>query len=244
MLEPRPDRSLSDVVAERIRAAIRSGDHQPGERLVERRIAARLGISHIPVREALARLEEEGLIVRLPRRGARVAELSPRMLQEISSLRVVLEQFVVARVQRDWSSSSAHGQLQEIVDNMVTAASNGDVNAVHELDQRFHETLWELADHRILLDVAAQLRGRTNHFFRAAAASLGRDELRRHAESHRLLVDVIASGDRPAAELAMKVHIETGARRIAEAASRDRLDAFDPRPPGEPTQPAFDRVSP
>jgi DNA-binding GntR family transcriptional regulator len=215
-------------VAARIRDGIRSGDHQPGERLVERRIAAELGVSHIPVREALTRLEEEGLIVRLPRRGARVAELSPRMLEEVSSLRVVLEQFVVARVQRDWSSSDAHERLQYIVDGMVTAAINGDVDAVHELDQRFHEALWELADHRILLDVAAQMRGRTNHFFRAAAAALGPDELRRHAESHQLLVDVIASGDRVGAERAMKVHIETAASRIAEAANHHELDAPDP----------------
>lgn len=215
-------------MAARIRDGIRSGEHQPGERLVERRIAAGLGVSHIPVREALTRLEEEGLVVRLPRRGARVAELSPRMLEEVSSLRVLLEQFVVARVQRDWSSSDAHERLQDIVDRMVTAAITGDVDAVHELDQRFHEALWELADHRILLDVAAQMRGRTNHFFRAAAASLGPDELRRHAESHQLLIDVIASGDRVAAERAMKMHIETAAHRIAEAANHDRLDVRGP----------------
>ena len=78
-------------MADQLRDLIRDGAYAPGERLVERSIARELGTSHIPVREALARLAEEGLVVRLPRRGARVAELSPRMLEEISSVRVVLD---------------------------------------------------------------------------------------------------------------------------------------------------------
>ena len=88
--------SVAGRVADQLRDLIRDGAYAPGARLVERSIARELGTSHIPVREALARLAEEGLVVRLPRRGARVAELSPRMLEEISSVRVVLEQFVCA----------------------------------------------------------------------------------------------------------------------------------------------------
>ncbi len=95
MTEPLPDHGLADAVADRLRADIQSGIYAPGDRLVERRLADRLGVSHIPLREALARLEEEGLVVRPPRRGARVASLSPRMLEEVSSLRVVLEQFAM-----------------------------------------------------------------------------------------------------------------------------------------------------
>ena len=75
--EPLPDQSLADAVVDRLRAAISSGMYKPGERLVERRLAHEFGISHIPLREALARLTEEGLVVRLPRRGARVASLTP-----------------------------------------------------------------------------------------------------------------------------------------------------------------------
>ena len=61
-LEPLPDQSLPDAVAGRLRAAIRSGSYQPGDRLVERQISKQLGVSHIPVREALTRLEEEGRV--------------------------------------------------------------------------------------------------------------------------------------------------------------------------------------
>src|SRR5215475_9332061 len=140
MTQPLPDHSLSDAVAERLRADIMSGVYAPGDRLVERRLAQRFGVSHIPLREALARLVEEGLVERLPRRGARVASLSPRMLEEISSLRVVLEQFVIRRVQGRFTPK-ARADLQAIVDRMTRAAKKQDLALVHELDQQFHEYL-------------------------------------------------------------------------------------------------------
>jgi DNA-binding GntR family transcriptional regulator len=214
--DPLPDQSLSDAVVDRIRAAIWSGVYAPGDRLVERRLAREFGISHIPLREALARLTEEGLVEKLPRRGARVASLTPRMLEEVSSLRVVLEQFVVRRL-KDRFTDGAHAELQDIVDRMVGAAEKHDLMRVHELDQQFHQRLWELTDHTLLVELAAQMRSRTSHFYRAAAASLGPDEVRRHADSHQQLLDVIASGDRRAAERAMQQHVEQAAQRIADA---------------------------
>ena len=214
--DPLPDQSLSDAVADRLRTSIWSGVYAPGDRLVERRLARQFGISHIPLREALARLTEEGLVERLPRRGARVASLTPRMLEEVSSLRVVLEQFVVRRL-KDRFTPEAHAELQIIVDQMVGAAERHDLVRVHELDQRFHQRLWELTDHALLVELAAQMRSRTSHFYRAAAASLGPDEVRRHATSHQELLDVIASGDARAAERAMQQHVQQAARRIADA---------------------------
>ncbi|HEX4658617.1 MAG TPA: GntR family transcriptional regulator [Streptosporangiaceae bacterium] len=214
--DPLPDQSLSDAVVDRLRTAIWSGVYAPGDRLVERRLAREFGISHIPLREALARLTEEGLVERLPRRGARVASLTPRMLEEVSSLRVVLEQFVVRRL-KDRFTPEAHAELQVIVDWMVEAAEQHDLVRVHGLDQQFHQRLWELTDHALLVELAAQMRSRTSHFYRAAAASLGPDEVRRHADSHQQLLDVIASGDRRAAERAMQQHVEQAAQRIADA---------------------------
>jgi DNA-binding GntR family transcriptional regulator len=213
---PLPDQSLADAVADRIREAIWSGAYAPGDRLVERRLAHEFGISHIPLREALARLTEEGLVERPPRRGARVASLTPRMLEEVSSLRVVLEQFVVRRLEGRFTPE-AHAELQLIVDRMTEAAEAHDLVRVHETDQQFHQRLWELTDHTLLVEVAAQMRSRTSHFYRAAAASLGPDEVRRHADSHQQLLDVIASGNRRAAERAMKDHVEQAAQRITDA---------------------------
>jgi len=214
--DPLPDQSLADAVAERLRTAITEGVYAPGDHLVERRLARQFGVSHIPLREALARLVEEGLVVRLPRRGVRVASLTPRSLEEVSSLRVVLEQFVVRRL-KDRFTPEAHAGLQAIVEEMRSAADRHDLVRVHEIDQQFHQRLWELTEHALLVEVAAQMRSRTNHFFRAAAASLGPDEVRQHAESHQELLDVIASGNVRAAERAMQRHVQAAAKRITEA---------------------------
>jgi DNA-binding GntR family transcriptional regulator len=213
---PLPADGLAAVLADRLRAAICSGQLAPGDRLVERRLAREFGVSHIPLREALARLVEEGLVVRPPRRGARVARLSPVMLEEISSLRVVLEQLVIRRL-RTRFTAPAQARLQGIVDRMMQAADQRDLVRVHELDQLFHEQLWQLADHALLAEMAAQMRSRINHVIRAAAATLGRDELRRHAERHQVLLDVIASGDVGAAQQEMESHILRATQRIAEA---------------------------
>jgi DNA-binding GntR family transcriptional regulator len=107
--------------------------------------------------------------------------------------------------------------MQEIVEQMRSAADRHDLVGVHELDQQFHQRLWELSDHALLVDVAAQMRSRLNHFFRAAAASLGPDEVRQHAESHQELLDVIASGNVRSAERAMQRHVEAAAKRIRDA---------------------------
>ena len=212
-LRPAPDRSLAEAVAAHLRGGIQDGTYPPGARLVERSLAATLGISHIPVREALARLDEEGLVVRLPRRGARVAQLSDESLAEISSLRVVLEGFVVRRVQERWTAAQRR-ELERLVDRMVAAARRGDVAAVSDIDRRFHERLWRIADHSILLEVSAGMRGRIVRFLRAANEALPPDELVRHARGHRELLEVIASGDPDAAAEAMRVHIEAAAARI------------------------------
>ena len=213
VLRPKHDQSLAEAVAAHLRDGIQDGAYAPGSRLVERSLAATLGVSHIPVREALARLEEEGLVVRLPRRGARVAQLSHESLGEISSLRVVLEGFVVRRVQERWTPAQRR-ELERLVDRMVAAARRGDVSAVSDIDRRFHQRLWRIADHSILLEVAAGLRGRINRFLQAATEALPPDDLVRHARSHRELLEVIASGDPDAAAAAMRDHIETAAVRI------------------------------
>src|SRR5688500_796944 len=90
-LRPVASRNLSDEVVDSLREAIRSGLLPPGVRLVERDIAARLGVSRIPVREAIQRLAEEGLVRKVAHRGTFVYSPSAAEIEQISSLRVVLE---------------------------------------------------------------------------------------------------------------------------------------------------------
>ncbi len=211
--------SISDTVTTELREAILAGDFEPGARLVERHLAEQLGVSHIPVREALARLTEEGLVEREPRRGARVAELGETELEEVSSLRSVLERFVVERVQARWQPEH-EAELRAIVDRMAEAAAAGDVDLLFTQDRRFHEALWTLAEHSVLADIASQLRGRINSFLKAANSALARDELERHVQAHDDLIAAIASGDLARAQDSMTQHIEDAVTRVS-ATGRD-----------------------
>ena len=100
---------------------------------------------------------------------------------------------------------------------MTAAAERGSTKTIGELDVRFHETLWQLADHELLLEVAGGLRGRIERFLRAANAALAPDELRQHARAHVELVELLASGDGAAVAAAMRRHIEQGSERVARA---------------------------
>ncbi len=216
VLKPLPEeKNLSQKVFESVREAIVTGELAPGSRLIERRLAQELNVSHIPVREALARLVDEGLVERNARRGSWVASLTLGDLEEISSLRVLLEQFVAVRVQERWSES-AERRMRAVVAEMQKAAAAGKIDHVRHQDRIFHETLWELAEHRTLLELAAKLRGRINSFLRAATLALSLDELELHAASHGDLLDAIASGVPRRARRAMEIHITLATKRVRQ----------------------------
>ena len=124
-LKPVSQRTLSDESTDRLRAAIRNGTLAPGARLVEQDLAEMLEVSRIPVREAIQRLVEEGLVNKVPHRGAFVYLPTRKEIEEISSLRVVLESFIVERAIERWQPEHELS-LRQIVDEMRTAASQRD----------------------------------------------------------------------------------------------------------------------
>jgi len=207
--------SIAVRVADELRASIQSGELRPGERLVERRLADKLGVSHIPVREALTRLAEEGLVEREPRRGARVAVLDQRSLEEISSLRIVLEGFMCLRVRESWNEDSA-AEFGSILEKMEGAAKSQNNQEMLRLDAEFHEKLALLADHQLLSDLIAQLRSRITGFLREANAILADDQRREHIESHRRILQAISDGNPDTMTSVISEHITSGMQRILE----------------------------
>lgn len=203
----------SERIARELRRAIQAGDYAPSARLVERTLARRFAVSHIPVREALAQLAEEGLVERLPRRGARVAPLSGALLDEVSDIRVILERFVARRV-RERLTPADEAELRRTVEAMAQAASAGDAVSVQQLDAAFHARLAELADHAILSELVAHLRGRVNAFLVAATAALEGEGLAAHAESHRRLLEAIVGGTAAEAQREAERHIRLAAHRM------------------------------
>lgn len=212
-LTPIEQRTLSDEAADRLRAAIRSGSLKPGTRLIERDLAERLGMSRIPIREAIQRLVDEGLARKLPHRGAQVYTPTREEIEEISSLRVVLERFVAERVIERWQPHY-EVQLRAIVKAMRQAASRQDLQEVYAQDYHFHLTLWQIAKHSMMFEVLSSLRARISRFLYEANDALTNAELEMHINSHDDLIDVLGCGNVAQAQDAFTRHVLGAKERI------------------------------
>jgi DNA-binding GntR family transcriptional regulator len=212
-LKPVSQRTLSDESTDRLRAAIRNGTLAPGARLVEQDLAEMLEVSRIPVREAIQRLVEEGLVTKIPHRGAFVYLPTRKEIEEISSLRVVLESFIVERAIERWQPEHELS-LRQIVDEMRTAASQRDFVQLYEQDYRFHYILWEIADHSIMLEVVSSLRSRISRFLYEANGALPTDQLTSHVDSHDNLIEIIKNGNVAVAQDEMTTHVLGAKDRI------------------------------
>jgi DNA-binding GntR family transcriptional regulator len=187
--------SLVELSVRRLRDEILSGTLIPGERLIEEQLTRRFGISRAPVREALRLLGQQGLVEHLPRRGVRVAQLSGRDVDELFTLRDVLERHAVltALPLSDGRSLSLLGQALE---TMRRAASTGDLGTENAAHRRFHIELVALAGHRQLMLVyepvilKLQLYMATN--IRREAEERTPDE---GVRRHQRLFEAVATGD-------------------------------------------------
>jgi DNA-binding GntR family transcriptional regulator len=207
--------TLSNEVANKLRNAIRTGEFPLGTRLVERDLAERLGVSRIPVREAIQKLVEEGLVQKTPHRGTFVHSPTRNEIEEISSLRVLLECFVVERVLDHWHPSHEN-RLRQIVQTMRRAAAENDLQQLFEQDYLFHNALWEIADHSLLLEVVSGLRARINRFLGEATAVLPASQRKMHIDSHDYLIDILTEGDVTKARTEITNHVLGAKTRILE----------------------------
>ena len=212
-LEPVSQQTRGHEVTERIRSAIRSGLLMPGTRLIEAELAKSLAVSRIPVREALQRLAEEGLVRKVPHYGTFVYSPTEEEIEQISSLRGVLERFVVERVIERWQGQH-ETTLRQIVTRMRAAATLRDLHQISELDYEFHRTLWEIADHALLLEVAASLRARISRFLHEANQALLEAELDTHIDSHDTFIDILKRRNIEAAHAEVNRHIQGAKVRI------------------------------
>ena len=213
-LEPiKQSESLSDEVARRLRSAIKGGDFPPGTHLVEQEIAKQLLVSRMPVRIAIQKLIDEGLVIKEPRRGAFVHTFSSKELNEVFSIRVALERLVVQYALSNWSKQ-VESELEGIVGQMRQAASAGDRQKGFVLDSRFHSILWQLSQHSILIEVVSSLRSRISRFLAEANDVLSPTELNMHVEAHQHLVNVLKMGDIERAKDAISDHILDAHERI------------------------------
>jgi DNA-binding GntR family transcriptional regulator len=143
--------SKKDRVVLAIREAIVSGKMQPGDAIVEGRVARQLGVGQPLVREALIDLEHQGFVQRVPYKGTSVTKLSPADVEQIQDLRIELESLVVERA-RGRVSPADLKEMRELVESMRQAAAKKDLARFNEHDLAFHRALWQLSGNRYLAD--------------------------------------------------------------------------------------------
>ena len=156
--------SLSRVVSDQIRGRILDGTLKPGERLVEDRLSIELGVSRVPVREALRGLSVEGLVTLLPRRGATVVEITPETVAELVEVRALLEG-LNAKLAAQRHDPEIVAQLEETLVRGNKAAKTGTAEELARLNAEFHERLAEASRNSVLSDVMRGLRERTSIAF-------------------------------------------------------------------------------
>lgn len=138
-----------DGVYRVLRAAILDGTVPPGGQLREAHISADLGISRSPLREALTRLEEEGLIVRIPFRGAFVAEVSAEEVAEIASIRLLVEPYA-GELAAEALRGAERPTMMHTIEDLKRATKDNDIPASIDAHLRFHRLFYDLSGHSIL----------------------------------------------------------------------------------------------
>ena len=177
-LERVPKATLRAHIVERLRLAILAGDIPPGAPLVETALSERFDVSRGPLREALRQLIEEGLVVTVPYTGTRVAELSVEDVQEIYSLRTVLETFAFEQVwpRRD---DRFRAELRRRNEALIATIDAGDDRASILTELEFHGLVYEASGHRLLQRAWHGLRGRLQLYWAAHHRAHGRRGERR-----------------------------------------------------------------
>jgi DNA-binding GntR family transcriptional regulator len=214
-LTPANRKSLGEDVAERLRDAILHGELSPGQRLREEELSERIQVSRGPVRDAFILLEHEGLVRSSRNRGVSVVELTRNDLQEIYTLRSVLEPLAISlAIERREASDLA--EMDASLAEMTSAFSRRITERdAARLDVQFHDTIYQAAHHQRLSNAWEQIRLPTYWFMlsRNVASSDWREGT---VQGHAEILKVIKSGDQKAAVEVTKEHISFAYERILQ----------------------------
>jgi DNA-binding GntR family transcriptional regulator len=197
--------SLREQVAKALRAAVISGQLEPGVVYSAPMLAGTFGVSATPVREAMLDLAKEGLVEAVRNKGFRVVELSDRDLDELTELRMLIEVPTTARLAGRLDEAALAG-LRTLSRQIEAAAMSGDLIAYLETDREFHLTLLGHGGNRQLVDLVAELRSKARLYGLGRLADTGR--LVDSAREHGGLVELLASGSGDAAETLTRHHIQ------------------------------------
>ncbi|MGW5346023.1 FCD domain-containing protein [Streptomyces sp. HUAS TT3] len=195
---------LRDQVGHALRAALIAGELRPGSVYSAPGLAAELGVSATPVREAMLDLAREGLVEPVRNKGFRITEVSERDLDQYTELRTMIEVPTVAKVTR-MATKEQLEELRPIAEEIVTSAREHNLIGYLEADRRFHLTLLGLAGNERLVETVGDLRKRSRLYGLTGLDEAGK--LVSSAEEHLELLDLMLAGDAEGAAECMRRHL-------------------------------------
>lgn len=205
-------RTLVHQVIDALVAGASEGLLLPGDRIVETELAAQLGVSRVPVREALRVLESQGIVVNEPYKGIRLTPVTPQRIDQLIEVRVALETTAALGAMRQGRNAAAQlAELERIVQEMETMAARNDVFGFATADTSFHRSFCGFAGNTVLSDMWEMLARQMTIIFGLSA--LGKP-MAAIVEEHRTLIQVFASGDAADMAHAISEHIDVEIHKV------------------------------
>lgn len=200
-----PPSPMVQRIYESLQSAIVEARVGAGTPLSQNKLASQLGVSRTPVREALLRLEHDGLVQRAAGLGFVVATITPEEVNEACDLLKVLDRFVYIRASREMTADELD-DLLELAEGMVRSAERGDTEGWREADLRYHAIVMTAADNRYVAEYLERTRQRVQRFWLQKPHFDGR--LTSCSQEHVSLAQAMVDRDEPALTAAVDAHIE------------------------------------
>lgn len=215
--------SLRDSAYQTLRDRIVNLSYSPGERLVERDLAAELAVSRIPLREAMQRLRNDGLVVLVPRQGTIVSPFTADDVRDLFDVRESLE-VLAARLAADRSTPAGLARLRDTMDDARDAMARHDDAATAAANSGFHRVLVDVAANPLLSAMMRPLEARVQWLFHLTRQR----DLVQQCDEHQALYDAVAVGDRELAAQIAFDHITSGREESIALARTWTTDTVDP----------------
>lgn len=206
---------LAQATEAAIREGIIEGRYPPGARLRERELSDELGVSRLPVREALRNLRHDGFITTTAHRGATVRTMSAAAVNELFDLRVRLEPFAAEEAARQHAAGHRHEGLEHAITAAARATEQGSLEQILLTTAHFHAQILDAADHELLSETMAPILARTRWLFAMTTFRDPHPELQAHYEIYHAIRD----GDAVLAGMCTAAHIEAGRKPSNRAVS-------------------------
>ena len=218
-LDQDSDRPLREVVFLRLRRAILQGELEPGERLMEIRLAEQLGVSRTPVRDAIHKLVDEGLVNIVPRCGAVVAGITDKDMRDVLEVRITLEELAVTLCTERITADGVE-KLKAANEEFRKTVASGELIEIAAADVAFHDIIYSITENKRLLQIINDLR---EQIYRYRLEYLKNDKARQELISeHNQIIKYISSGDTDKAKAAIREHIENQMNEIASVINKNQ----------------------